>query len=791
MQNVNHAAAQGLSAAEVTARQAAGQDNRQPAQLSKSTWQIVKDNVFTAFNAINALIGLCLLLVRSYENMFFLLVIALNSLIGVVQELRARRAVEKLTLISSPNARVLRDGAESSIPFEQIVLDDCIVLDSGQQICADAVVLSGNIEVNESLLTGEADSIAKGEGAALLSGSYVIAGRCLARVVHVGESNYATQITQAARAYKPLHSDLFTSLQKVFKVTGLIIPPVGILLFLQAWLLRGDGLTDAVVSTAAALLGMLPKGLMLLSSMSLALSVYKLATRSRTLVRDLYSIETLAHVDTLCLDKTGTLTQGQMSVSQLIPAQPLPAPWGQDSEAALAAYLAASTDNNATSQALRARFGREDAPLATLHGVPFASERKWGAVNFAAGGALLLGAPDILLPADLPWPEEVRQAHRQAQRILCLAHSVEHVAPRQPLPTNLQPSAWILLQDPLRHDAADTLQLFTDEGVDIKIISGDHPATVSAIAQQLRLPNAQHCADASAWQSEDELRQAATQCHYFGRVRPEQKLALIRALQQEGHQVAMTGDGVNDVLALKTADCSIAMAAGSDVARQVAQVVLVDSTLSSLPDVLMEGRRVVNNITRVSSLFFMKTVYSILLSLLSVLLGMPFPFIPIQITLIDLALEGYPSFFLALEPRHEPIGGSFLETVFRRAAPSGMLLTLYIVFIQLFAGRLGISAGESVTVMYGLLGWSAVVLQYRTVRPLNALRSFLLITSGAGFFVAAYLFRELLALLTPLSPGGLLLFGVLALLTPLLCALLSRCYDWVLARWRRRKSSRT
>ncbi len=772
----------GLTSAEVEAHRSAGQDNRQPTQLTKSTWQIVKDNVFTAFNATNALIGLCLFLVQSYANMFFLFIIALNSLIGVFQELRSRNAVRKLSLLSSPTAHVLRDGIEREIPFEEIVLDDCIVLRGGDQICADAVVVSGSIEVNESLLTGESDSIGKDEEDSLLSGSYVIAGQCVAQVIHVGESNYATQISQAARSFKPIHSELFTSLRKVFRVTGFIIPPVGILLFLQAYVFRGDGITDAVVTTSAALLGMLPKGLMLMTSLSLGLSVYKLATRNRTLVRDLYSIETLAHVDTLCLDKTGTLTEGSMTVSQFVPVSDLPEPFGSDIQAALETYLVASQDNNATAQALRAHFSAPGKNLPIESAVPFASERKWGAVHFSGFGTLLMGASDILLAKHVAMPDSISDARRHAERVLCLAYCPEPVAKDTPLP-ELTPVAWIALNDPVRSDAADTLALFLQEGVDLLIISGDHAETVSAVAERLGLPHPERCCDASQWQNEEQMRRDLAHCKYFGRVRPEQKHQLVKLLQEAGHKVAMTGDGVNDVLALKAADCSVAMASGSDVARQVAQVVLIDSSLSSLPAVLMEGRRVVNNIQRVASLFFMKTVYSILLSIASVLLRMPFPFIPLQITLYDAALEGYPTFFLALEPKHERIKGSFLENVFSRAAPSGILLVINIILIQFLRAPLGIAEIDAVTLMYYLMGWGCVVLQYRTMRPLNAYRGFLLVTSGVGFFVAAWLFRSLLELSTLTSVTGVL-FAVLALLNPAFCVWIARLYQHLLKRFR-------
>lgn len=778
----------GLSEAEVSQRVAQGLDNRQPPQLTKTNWQILRDNVFTSFNAMNLAIALCLLYVHSYKNMLFMVVVILNSMIGVFQELRSRNAVRKLSLISAANAKVMRDGKEATLPFEQIVLDDILVLDGGQQISADSIIRTGSIEVNESLLTGESDSISKDSGDTLLSGSFVIGGRCLAQVQAVGESNYATQVTQAARAYKPVHSEIFRSLQKVFRVTGFIIPPVAVLLFIQAFIIRQEGFTLAIETTAAAILGMLPKGLMLLTSMSLGISVYKLATKNRTLVRDLYSIETLAHVDTLCLDKTGTLTEGKMSVHELLIESTLPAPFGEDVERAISAYLDASKDNNATSMALSSRFAPQSSELSLQSTVTFSSERKWSSVTFANFGTLYIGAPDILAHNQV-FPEAVEQAQKKAQRVLCFCYGEEEPE-KDKLPTSLSVVAWILLEDPLREDAKASLELFQQEGVTVKIISGDHPRTVSAVAHQLNLSHWDECADASAWTSDEELQKAALSCNLFGRVRPEQKLKLVEALQNDGHKVAMIGDGVNDVLALKKADCSVAMAGGSDVARQVAQVVLVDSTLSALPAVLMEGRRVVNNITRVASLFFMKTVYSTLLSILAVFTGSAFPFIPIQITLMDLALEGYPAFFLALEPRYDRIQGTFLRTVFDRAAPSGILVVLYIFVMQWLQGPLKFTDIQTLTVMYFLMGWCAIVLQYRASRPLNGFRAFLLITSGVGFYVAAMLFHKLLALSIPTIPM-LLCFAVLAAFNGPLCILMSKLYrktlEWIMSMRKKRQ----
>ena len=728
----------GLNAEEVRQRQEAGLHNTVQKKIAKSTGQIFRENICTLFNLFNVLIAVALALVGAWSNMVFILIIALNTAIGIVQELRAKKLVEKLSLLSAPSASVVRDGAVRSLPVESLVLDDVLVLDAGSQICADAVLLEGEIEANESLLTGESDPIGKRPGDHVLSGSFVVSGKCRAQVEHVGDENYATHLSQEVKKLKQVNSELLRSMRKVTRFTGFLIVPLGILLFLEAFFLRGGALDAAVVSTAAGLLGMLPKGLVLLISISLAVGVGRLA-KQKILVQDLYALEMLAHVDTLCLDKTGTITQGRMQVESLCPlgAQP-PVPF----EELMGSFLHFSDDNNATFQAM-AQYFSENRLHAPAQKVPFSSQRKWSAMTFAGLGTLVLGAPDRL--TDRPLPPEAARAVRGGTRVLLAAWSAQPVAADAPLPP-LTPLQAILLSDPIRENAAQTLHYFRKEGVDIKVISGDHPASVAAVAQRAGLPHAENFIDMSTVESDDALAVAAREYTVFGRVSPPQKKKLVQALQRQGRTVAMTGDGVNDILALREADCSIAVAEGSDAARQVSQLVLLNSDFSTLPNVLAEGRRVVNNITRVAGIFFVKTIYSIVLSLLCVLLNFPFPFLPIQITLIDLIIEGYPSFFMSFEPDGRKVRGTFLRSVLRRAGPNALSVAVMVLFTLAAGPLLGLPAGQAQAAAYLLVGVLGIAAVCKACFPFNRLRGFLFATTAVGYFAAAALFHGILQL---------------------------------------------
>jgi len=725
----------GLTAAEVAKKTQEGLHNDYETKTSKSTAAIIKDNLLTLFNFLNLLIGVFLFAVGAYSNMFYLAIIFVNITIGISQELHARNLVKKLSLVSPQTVRVIRDGQIHEISAKELVLDDSVILGAGDQIPADMTVLSGLVEVNEAMLTGEADLVVKEAGASLLSGSFIVSGEVTGKVIHVGAENYAAKLSNEAKVHKPIRSELLASIRSVSKFTSYVIVPLGVILFFQAFMMRDAGIKESVVVSAAALLGMLPKGLVLLISIALTTGVIKLA-KKRILVQDMYAVETLAHVDTLCLDKTGTLTEGHMVLESIVPLQA-----DSDPNMLLGNYLAASTDNNLTMQALR-----QGCPELTDHQpievAAFSSQRKWGAVAFEHLGNVYLGAPEkVAGSAALP---QVKEAQEAGLRVLILAVETDPKAPASFDPSNAQAVAVLILSDIIRQNAEETLAYLADQGIDLKVISGDNPIAVAAIAHRAGLANADQAIDLSTLTTEAEVREAATRYTVFGRVTPEQKKLLVQELKANQRTVAMTGDGVNDVLALREADVSIAMAAGDSAARQIANFVLLDSDFTTLPDVLFEGRRVVNNVTKASGIFFIKTIYSFLLSLVCILTSSAFPFLPIQITLIDLAIEGYPSFFLSFEENKAPIKGRYLPTVLLNALPNALLVLVNYFAIRFLQTDYGWSQFDTTTLLYYLLIGISCIAVIRACLPLNPLRLFLAITTTVGIYVAAMLFHGLL-----------------------------------------------
>lgn len=725
----------GLTAAEVAKKTQEGLHNDYETKTSKSTAAIIKDNLLTLFNFLNLLIGVFLFAVGAYSNMFYLAIIFVNITIGISQELHARNLVKKLSLVSPQTVRVIRDAQIHEISAKELVLEDVVILGAGDQIPADMTVLSGLVEVNEAMLTGEADLVVKEAGASLLSGSFIVSGEVTGTVLHVGAENYAAKLSNEAKVHKPIRSELLASIRSVSKFTSYVIVPLGVILFFQAFMMRDAGIKESVVVSAAALLGMLPKGLVLLISIALTTGVIKLA-KKRILVQDMYAVETLAHVDTLCLDKTGTLTEGHMVLESIVPLQA-----DSDPNMLLGNYLAASTDNNLTMQALR-----QGCPELTDHQpievAAFSSQRKWGAVAFEHLGNVYLGAPEkVAGSAALP---QVKEAQEAGLRVLILAVETDPKAPASFNPTNAQAVAVLILSDIIRQNAKETLAYLADQGIDLKVISGDNPIAVAAIAHRAGLANADQAIDLSTLTTEAEVREAATRYTVFGRVTPEQKKLLVQELKANQRTVAMTGDGVNDVLALREADVSIAMAAGDSAARQIANFVLLDSDFTTLPDVLFEGRRVVNNVTKASGIFFIKTIYSFLLSLVCILTSSAFPFLPIQITLIDLAIEGYPSFFLSFEENKAPIKGRYLPTVLLNALPNALLVLVNYFAIRFLQTDYGWSQFDTTTLLYYLLIGISCIAVIRACLPLNPLRLFLAITTTVGIYVAAMLFHGLL-----------------------------------------------
>ena len=665
---------QGLSSEQVAQRVRDGLSNADEGIKTKTEKQIILENTFTFFNILNFVLALFVLLVGSFKNLLFLGVIFSNIIIGSFQGIRAKRTIDKLSLISAPKASVLRDGKLQTIPVSGIVMNDVLHLSTGQQICADAIVLEGEAEVNESLITGESDPVLKRAGDELLSGSFIVSGSCYAEVEHVGRENYANRIANGAKYVKRTNSEILHSLDFIVKTLGFTLVPIGILLFCKQFFLLHDTIREAVVSTVAAILGMIPEGLILLTSVVFAVSVLRLS-RYKTLVQDLYCTESLARVDVLCLDKTGTITEGTMQVDEL---HPLTGYTEEDMTAPLKALVQVLTDDNPTYNAVKAYFpGGSDWKAAAT--VPFSSARKWSGAYFGERGTYVMGAGEFILGERFgALREHTEEYAARGERVLLLAHSAKPFLENKVLPDNIEPVGFILISDKIRTEAPQTLRYFAEQGVTLKVISGDNAVTVSNIAQKAGLPHAENYCDATTLHTDEEIAGAIEQYSVFGRVTPQQKLKFVQALKDHGHTVAMTGDGVNDVLALKEADCSVAMSSGSEAAAQVAQVVLLDSDFARMPNVVLEGRQVVNNIQRSASLFLVKNIFSVLMAVFSAVFFLTYPFEPAQISLISMFTIGFPGFLLALEPNKERIKGHFMKNVLLKAFPAGLTDTLAI-----------------------------------------------------------------------------------------------------------------
>lgn len=760
----------GLTTEEVQKRIAEGKTNTSNTDNLKSNWQIVKDNVFTLFNLFNFLIAVALGCVQAYTNMIFILIIIINILIGIIQEIHGKNLVKQLSILTVAKTKVIRNGKEEEININELVLDDVILLSQGDQIPSDAYVIDGEVEVNEALLTGESDTILKVKDAKLLSGSYVVSGKCYAKIEKVGDDNFANQIINATKKHKAVNSELLNSMKKVTNFTSFVIIPVGVILFVQAFVFREVNLQQSVIATAAALLGMLPKGFVLLTSISLETGVIKLA-KKQVLVQDLYSVETLAHIDTLCLDKTGTITEGKMKVVDVEKYNESVLP--DTFENIMCSYVKETDDSNNTFMALKNYFEGE-GKYEKISDISFSSERKWSSVTLKDLGTIVVGAPERLVAkAEMSLPKSVVEAQQDGKRALCVAYTKEPVNFEE-LP-KLTIIASIILADPLRKNAKEMLGYFKTQAVDIKIISGDNPVTVSTIAKRAGLEDYESYIDLSTLESDAEIVDIVDKYSIFARVLPEQKSIIVKALQANGHQVAMTGDGVNDVIALRESDLSITLPEANDAAKQVSQIVLLNQDFSVLKDVLMEGRRVVNNLTNVARIFFIKTIYSMLVSIFCILTNTAFPFIPIQITLIDLAIEAYTSFFISFEPNSKPVVGTFLKTVLRNAAPFAIVITLNIIFLTFLAPVLGIAQEQLVTIMYLLIGFVSILAVLEVCIPFNKLHVFLFSTTFVGFFVAVYLFRNLLQI-SNISASEFGIFIVFAVISAIVLTIKQRIY---------------
>ena len=738
----------GLSMQEVEEKRRKGEGEHEPESITKSKKQIIRENVLTLFNLLNFIIAGLLFAVGAYTNMIFIAIIILNIVIGIAQEYKAKKLVDELSILNRPAIKVRREGEDQEIELKDIVKGDIVILESGSQICNDSIVTSGSLEVNESLLTGESDPVIKEAGSTLYSGSSVISGKAYAEVIHVGNDNYATNLVNEVKKEKQVQSELLGSMRKVTRFTSTLIIPLGILLFLEAFVLRKAPVNESVVASAAALLGMLPKGLVLLISVSLATGVIRLA-KMKILVQNIYSLEMLAHVDVLCLDKTGTITDGKLKVKYVIPMdRDEEINLTEDEEKQLVrAYLDVSDDNNATFLALQKAFadknaeeknsrykekynGEIDKTYFVKNKISFSSKRKWGCISFVGKGMIFIGAPERILGT---LPDNLENELEHGRRLVAIGYYDGEWKDEEHLPAQIQPLYSVVLEDQIRRNAKKTLEFFHRQQVDVKVISGDHVKTVAMIAKRAGLRGWADAIDMSSVGEEPDYDAICREYTVFARVTPKQKQELVKAFQRQGHKVAMTGDGVNDLLALREADCSIAIADGSDASRQIAQVVLMDSDFTHLPQVVMEGRKVIHNVTRTAGVFFIKTIYSVLVSIFCVLTNTPFPFIPIQITLIDACIEAYPSFLTILESDTRRIKGSFLFTAIWNAAPFGIVAAVMIGVTTLF---LPMASGEKQTIVYLTLIIISMTAVIRSCIPFNVLRGFICVTMICGTFGA-------------------------------------------------------
>ena len=736
----------GLTAAEVRKRISQGLVNDFKIDNNNSFWEIVKRNIFTLFNFLNFAIAVLLALVAAWSNLIFFVVIIFNAISGIATEIRAKKMIDKLNLLSKEKTTVIRSSREQKIMPEEIVINDILKLSAGEQVPSDAVVLKGVAEANEAMLTGESDLVLKEKGAVLLSGSFLASGYVLAEVVHVGADNYVSKLMVEAKTHKPINSRILSSLDKIAGFTSKIIIPFGLALFFEALLIKTLPAKTAVIYTSTPLLGMLPKGIALLTITSLLTAVIKLGLR-KVLVQEMYSVETLARVDTLCLDKTGTITEGKMKVEAIHNLSK------KFSEAEindfLATYMNFSEDNNPTAQAIRKYFSKNKTTLEATNIIPFSSDRKWGSMEIEGIGTLFLGAPEMIFGETL---KQANEALSRGSRVLALAFSKEKIDNKNiKIPAKISKLALIEITDPIREGAHKTLEYLRSQKIDLKIISGDNPITVSNIAKKAGFDNFESYIDCSKIK-DSELKKIAVKTAIFGRVSPHQKKLIIQTLKKAGRTTAMTGDGVNDILALREADCSIVMAEGDPATRQIANLVLLNSDFNDLPEILFEGRRVVNNIARIAPIFLIKTIYSFILAIICILsallfdknLLLIFPFIPIQVTLIDQFVEGFPPFVLTFEKNIQPVEKDFIKKSLLMALPSALMVVFSVIFVRIWGSLNGWIPQEVSTVSYYLLGSIGMLSVIRACLPLNFWRTLLIIWSISAFIVTAILFRPLI-----------------------------------------------
>ena len=752
----------GLTSQQVQEHRLHGWTNKAVEPPSKTTKEIVHENVFTYFNLIFVVLAVLLCLVGSFRDLTFLPVIIANTLIGIIQEIRAKQVLDKLTMLNAPRASVVRDGKRTVINAEDLVVDDIVIFKAGDQVCADAEVSAGEVQVNESLLTGEADEITKRKGDKLMSGSFIVSGQCHARLDKVGEDSYISKLTLQAKAMQSKEqSEMIRSLDKLVKCVGVAIIPIGIVLFSQAFFIQHDGFRESVTSMIAAVIGMIPEGLYLLASVALAVSSIRLAQK-KVLLHDMKCIETLARVDVLCVDKTGTITENTMKVQKLIKTDEYDEKEKGGLSLLVGDFAAAMTNDNITMAALKEYFTKASGKK-VLSKTGFSSATKYSSVTFE-DGAYVLGAPEFVLKEKYDdYAEEITEYASTGSRVLAFG-IYDGEVDGKPLTHGILPFGFVLLANPIREAAKETFEYFAEQGVEVKVISGDNPVTVSNVAKQAGIKNADRYVDASEFEDEQSMRKALLNNTVFGRVTPSQKRKFVRILKEAGHTVAMTGDGVNDVLALKDADCSIAMESGSDAAAQASQLVLLESDFSCMPEVVLEGRRVVNNIQRSASLFLVKNIFSFLLSVASVVFMFTYPLEPSQVSLISMFTIGVPAFFLALEPNKNMIKGHFLTNVLLKALPAALTDALAVAALVIFGRTFDVSSTDISTAATMLLAIVGFMILYKISAPMNKIRFSIVSGCIAGLLFCSIFLKDLFAI-TSMTKECIMLFVVFAIAT--------------------------
>lgn len=752
----------GLTAQQVQEHRMHGWTNQPVDPPSKTTKEIIQENVFTYFNLIFLVLAVLLCLVGSFRDLTFLPVIVLNTLIGIIQEARAKKVLDNLTMLNAPHAMVIRDGKKSQINAEDLVVDDIVIFEAGNQVCADAEVCAGEVQVNESLLTGESDEITKRKGDQLMSGSFIVSGQCHARLDKVGADSYISRLTLEAKAMQNTEqSEMIRSLDKLVKWVGVAIIPIGIILFIQAFVFQGEGFRSSVTSMIAAVIGMIPEGLYLLASVALAVSSIRLAQK-KVLLHDMKCIETLARVNVLCVDKTGTITENTMEVQDVIPTKEYEEGELRPLSELLGDFTAAQSSDNITMEAMKRYFKIASGKKAVAK-TGFSSASKYSSVTFEEA-SYVLGAPEFVLKEQYENYEEAISAHASKGARVLVFGTAKEEPDGKPLKEAVTPLAYVLLANPIRQEAKETFTYFAEQGVEVKVISGDNPLTVSEVAKEAGIAGAERYVDASTLHTEEEMRAAVLNNAVFGRVTPNQKRKFVQILKEEGKTVAMTGDGVNDVLALKDADCSIAMASGSDAAAQASQLVLLESDFSCMPEVVLEGRRVVNNIQRSASLFLVKNIFSFLLSLVSFVFMFTYPLEPSQISLISMFTIGVPAFFLALEPNKNIIKGHFLTNVFLKALPAALTDVLAVGALVIFGRTFGVSSADISTAATMLLSIVGFMILYTISAPMNVLRGVILGGCIVGLLFCSIFLNDLFAI-TGMTTKCVMLFVVFAIAT--------------------------